>query len=246
MEMYSRHVPERAAVGVGGGGGRRRRGGRRGGGEFEVVVVVDRVVDLDVAVGGAAGAGRVGGEEAVAAERAGGARADEPGVEAGAVEDVAAPELPHLLAVTDGRQAEHALRIRLRPGLLAAVHLDGEAVAALARQRRLVVLAEDRVVVRGAGAGARYAVAEERGAGGPRVPPGPSAAAEGEGRHAESRLAEHEEEEEARQGEGREEHGRQRAAHLHIAALSLPLAGCWLLSLACRWQLLRGWGDLGG
>ena len=72
----SRHVPDSAAVGVGVGG--------RGGGGGEVVVVV-----------------ALGGEESVAAERAGGARADEPGVEAGAVEDVAAPQLAHLLAVAD-------------------------------------------------------------------------------------------------------------------------------------------------
>ena len=65
-------MPDSAAVG---GGGRRRRG--------EVVVVA------------------LGGEEAVAAERTGGARADEPGVEAGAVEDVAAPQLAHLLDVAD-------------------------------------------------------------------------------------------------------------------------------------------------
>ena len=69
----SRHVPDSAAVGVGVGG----RGG-------EVVVVV-----------------ALSGKESVTAERAGDARADEPGVEAGAVEDVAAPQLAHLLAVAD-------------------------------------------------------------------------------------------------------------------------------------------------
>lgn len=57
---------------------------------------------------GAPGARGIGGEEAVAAEQAGGARADEPGVEAGVVEDVAAAELAHLVLV-DPRQAERAV-----------------------------------------------------------------------------------------------------------------------------------------
>ena len=178
-------MPDRAAVGVG--GGRRRRG--------EAVVVV-------VALGG---------EEPVAAERAGGARADEPGVDAGAVEDVAAPQLAHLLAVADRGEAEGAVRVRVLRLLLlplplpaAAVHGDGEAVAGLGRQqqRRVVVVGEHG---RAADAGARDAVAQHRGA---RGPPGLHLAAERQRRHAEARLADHQHEERARQGHGRVQHGR--------------------------------------
>ena len=48
----------------------------------------------------------VSGEESIATERAGGARADESGVDAGVVEEVVAPQLAHLLAVADRGKAE--------------------------------------------------------------------------------------------------------------------------------------------
>jgi hypothetical protein len=217
--MCSRHVPERAAVGVDG------RGERAAAVDAEI-----EAVDGGVGVGAAGGAGCVRGEEAVAAERAGGARADEPGVEAAAVEHVAALQLAHLLAVADRGQAEHALRVgAVGPPLLAApVHRDGEAVAALERQRRLVVVAEHRgrVVGRSA-AGAR----------GPGVPaPSPGPAERGRGRRdAEARLAEREEEEDddARQGEGREEHGRQRAARIHVASWAWLRRSLFSLAVGC-------------
>jgi hypothetical protein len=179
-EVCSRHVPERAAVDVVGGDDCR---GRRSG----------------VGVG----------EEAVAAERARGARADEPGVEAGAVEGVAAPELAHLGPVADGRQAEGALGVprRARPP---AVRREREQVAGLGRQRRLVLVAAGRRVVGVRRRGAREAVAEEGAARGRAEP----ATAPRERGHAEAHLAQHQEEDEAGQGEG----GEQRAAHLH---------GCW-------------------
>jgi len=161
------------------------RGGRRRGGETVVVAL--------------------GGEEAVAAERAGGARADEPGVEAGAVEDVAAPQLAHLLAVADRGEAEGAVRVLPLPA--AAVHGDGEAVAVLGRQERRLVVVGEHGRVRSAvdAAGARDAVAEHRGA---RGPPGLHLPAERQRRHAEASLADHQQQERARQGDGRVQHGR--------------------------------------
>ena len=91
--------PDRAAVGVG--------GGRRG----------------EAVVAALAGERNVGGEESIATERAGGARADEPGIDAGVVEEVVAPQLAHLLAVADHGEAEGAVRVRLCRLLLLALRL---------------------------------------------------------------------------------------------------------------------------
>jgi hypothetical protein len=198
-EVRSRHVPERASVdAVGGDDCRGRRSGVVG-----------------------------GGEEAVAAERARGARADEPGVEAGAVEDVAAPELAHIGPVADGRQAEGALGVPRR-ALTPAVRREREPVAGLGRQRRLVVVV---VAGRRVGVRRRKAVAEEGGARGRAEP----AAAQRERGHAEGRLAEHQQEDEAGQGEG----GEQRAAHLHGCRWSVRGSGtrraraAWALASSC-------------
>jgi len=65
----------------------------------------------------------VSGEESIATERAGGARANEPGVDAGAVEEVVALQLTHLLAVADHGEAEGAVRVRLYRLLLLALRL---------------------------------------------------------------------------------------------------------------------------